>query len=177
MKLDSLKTLYVHELNDQHNAQGLLLKLLPRLAQAACSEGLRLALERYVGQAQDHTRRLDRIFSLLKEWPVQSTCKAMKGVLEEAEEMIGAEGDPVIKDLGLISAAKRVAHYKMAGVGCARTYAEMLGEKHPIDLLQKIVDEERAMDESLGELAEGLIPASPASVQAAAGDERATALV
>ena len=83
MKLDSLKALYVHELDELHNGQGLLLKALPRLAQAAFSEELRLTFERYFGLAQDHSRRLDRIFSLLREWPTQTTCKTMKAILDE----------------------------------------------------------------------------------------------
>ena len=86
----------------------------------------------------------------------------MKGILEEADEMINANGDPAIKDVGLISAAQRVEHYEMAGYGCARTYAEMLGEEESADLLQQTLMDERATDESLTELAYRLIHTEPA---------------
>jgi ferritin-like metal-binding protein YciE len=85
----------------------------------------------------------------------------MKGILEEAEEMIHADGDPAIKDAGLISSAQRIEHYEMAGYGCARTYAEMLDEEGSSDLLQQTLNDERATDEGLTELAERLIHAKP----------------
>jgi ferritin-like metal-binding protein YciE len=161
MKLDSLRALYVHELNDLHDAEGQWLKVLPKLAKAASSEDLRLAFERHAEQTQEHLRRLERAFTLLKEKPARMTCKAMRGIIEEAEEMMRAEGDPVIRDAGLISTAQRVEHYEMAGYGCARTYAEWMGEEDSADLLQKTLNEERETDESFTELAERLIHAAP----------------
>ncbi len=161
MKLDSLKTLYIHELHDLYDAEHQLLKALPKMAKAASSEDLRLAFERHLEQTQEHIQRLESAFSFLEEKPVRMTCKAMKGLIEEGEEMIKADGEPAIKDAGLISAAQRVEHYEMAGYGCARTYAEMLGEKESAELLQKTLDEARATDESLTDLAERLIHAEP----------------
>ncbi|GIK16706.1 MAG: hypothetical protein BroJett003_16700 [Planctomycetota bacterium] len=161
MKLDSLKALLVHELNDLHDAERQLVKVLPKMAKAASSEDLRLALERHLDQAREHVRKLERAFSLLSEKPRRTTCKAMRGILEEAEEMIRATGDPAIKDAGLISAAQRVEHYEMAGYGCARSYAEMLDEEDSAALLQQTLDDERATDESFTELAERLIHPEP----------------
>jgi len=157
MQLDSLRALYIHELNDLHDAESQLIKALPTMAQAAWSEDLRLAFERHLDQTREHVRRLELAFSLLQESPKRTPCKAMKGILEEAEEMINSDGDPAIKDVGLISAAQRVEHYEMAGYGCARTYAEVLGEDDSAELLQKTLDDERATDESLTDLAERLI--------------------
>lgn len=153
MKLDSLRTLFVHELNDLHDAECQLVKVLPKLAEAASSEDLRLAFERHLEQTGEHVLRLEAVFSFLKERPTKTACKAMKGILAEAEEMIRANGDPAIKDAGLISAAQRAEHYEMAGYGCARTYAELLGEEDSAELLQKTLNDERATDEGLTGLA------------------------
>lgn len=159
MKLDSLRTLYIHELNDLYDAEHQLLKALPKMAGAASYEDLRMDFERHLDQTEVHVRRLERALTLLDEKPNRITCKAMKGILDEAEEMINAGGDPVIKDTGLISAAQRVEHYEMAAYGCARTYAEMLGEEEAAELLQETLDEERSSDAGLTELAERLIHA------------------
>ena len=164
MQLDSLRALYLHELNDLHDAENQLVTALPRMVKAASSEDLRLAFERHLEQTYEHVRRLERAFSSLKERPVRTKCKAMKGILEEVDEMIDAHGDPAIKDAGLISAAQRVEHYEMAGYGCARTYAEMLDEKESAELLQETLGDERATDESLTELAERLIHAEQVQV-------------
>ncbi len=161
MKLDSLRSLFIHELNDLHDAERQLVKVLPKMVKAASSEDLRLAFERHLDQTREHVRRLERAFASLKEKPERTTCKAMKGILEEAEEMIRADGDPAIKDAGLISVAQRVEHYEMAGYGCARTYAEMLEEGTSAGLLQQTLDDERATDESFTELAERVIHPEP----------------
>jgi ferritin-like metal-binding protein YciE len=54
---------------------------------------------------------------------------------------------------GLFRAAQHVEHYEMAGHGCVRTYAELLGLNNIAKLLQKTLDEEKATDEKLTELA------------------------
>jgi ferritin-like metal-binding protein YciE len=148
-------------LNDLHDAESQLIKVLPRMAAAASSQDLRLAFERHLGQTQEHVRRLEGAFAFLKEKFTKTTCKAMKGILEEAEEMIQAVGDPAIKDAGLISAAQRVEHYAMAGYGCARTYAELLGEEDSVELLQQPLDDAGASDEGLTRIAKRLIRGEP----------------
>lgn len=161
MRLDSLRLLYIHELNDLHDAEGQLLSALPKMAKAASSEDLRLAFAKHLDQTREHLGRLERALLSIEEHPTRVPCKAMKGLLEEADEMIKADGDPAIKDAGLISAAQRVEHYEMAAYGCARTYAEMLGEDESARLLQATLDDERAADESLTEVARQLLRAEP----------------
>jgi ferritin-like metal-binding protein YciE len=54
-----------------------------------------------------------------------------------------------VRDAGLISAAQRVEHYEIAGYGCARTYAELLGDRQGVKVLQQTLDEEGATDKEL----------------------------
>jgi ferritin-like metal-binding protein YciE len=164
MQLDSLRMLYAHELNDLHDAETQLIQALPKMAEAASSEDLRRLFQRHLEHTLEQVRRLEGAFSMLKEKPVKSACKAMKGILEEAKEMIKAEGDPAVKDAGLVSAAQRIEHYKMAGYGCARTYAKVLDQDDAADLLQKTLDEQREVDEKLTKLAKKFIHREPAHV-------------
>jgi len=53
--------------------------------------------------------------------------------------------------------AQRVDHYEIAGCGCARTYAELLGDAEGARLLQQTLDEEGATNKKLTELAKTLI--------------------
>jgi ferritin-like metal-binding protein YciE len=71
--------------------------------------------------------------------------------------MIEEEGDPEVKDAGLISAAQRVEHYEIAGYGTARTYAEMLDDKEGATLLQRTLGEEEQTDQKLTKLAKSSI--------------------
>jgi ferritin-like metal-binding protein YciE len=77
----------------------------------------------------------------------------MEGLIEEGEEIMEEASDDDVRDAGLISAAQRVEHYEIAGYGCARTYAELLGDRKGADLLE----EEAETDKKLTKLAKSLI--------------------
>jgi ferritin-like metal-binding protein YciE len=81
----------------------------------------------------------------------------MDGLIKEGDEMIKEEAEDEVRDAGLISAAQRVEHYEMAGYGCARTYAELLGDSAGAKTLQTTLDEEAATDQKLTKLAKSAI--------------------
>jgi ferritin-like metal-binding protein YciE len=78
--------------------------------------------------------------------------------------MIKEEAEDEVRDAGLISAAQRVEHYEMAGYGCARTYAELLGDSEGAKTLQMTLDEEAATDQKLTALAKSTINLEAVSV-------------
>jgi len=97
--------------------------------------------------------RLEKIFEGLDESPKGKKCKGMEGLLEEGKEWMQEDAEPEVMDAGLIAAAQHVEHYEMAGYGCVRTYAELLGNKGAAQLLQKTLDEEKQTDSKLTNLA------------------------
>ncbi len=153
MKLDSLENLFLHEIRDLLSAEKQLLKALPKMAKAAASEKLREAIESHLEETKVQVERLEQIFEEMGKSPRGPQCKAMAGLVEEAQELIDEEGEDAVKDAALIGSAQRVEHYEMAGYGCARTYAEMLGLTSAAELLQQTLDEEKAADEKLNNLA------------------------
>jgi len=78
----------------------------------------------------------------------------MEGLIEEGREMIEEDGEDEVRHAGLIAAAQRV---EIAGYRCARTYAELLGDRDGAKLLEQTLDEEGAIDKKLTELAETLV--------------------
>jgi len=154
LKLNSLRDLYVEELRDLYSAETQLIKALPKMAKAASGGHLKDAFTEHLGQTKTHATRLEEIFEQLGEKPAGETCQAMKGLIEEGEMMIKAEGDRNVRDAGLIGAAQRVEHYEMAGYGTARSLAEHLGEATAAEILQQTLDEEGAADQLLTEIAE-----------------------
>ena len=159
MKLKTLHDLYVEELKDLYSAEHQILKALPKMATAASDGQLAQAFTDHLAQTEDQVARLDKIFTKLDVSPRGKTCKAMKGLLEEGKEILDEDADPAVKDAALIAAAQRVEHYEMAGYGCVRTFARLLGEDEAADLLQETLDEEGAADEALTTLAESVINA------------------
>src|SRR4029077_9307218 len=112
--------------------------------------------EGHLKQTNEHVSRLERIFKALGESPKGKHCKGMEGLIEEGQEMI--EEDPGAEELdaGLIAAAQRVEHYEIAGYGCVRTYAKLLGQEDAASTLQETPNEEKETDSKLTGFAENI---------------------
>ena len=153
MKLDSFDNLLVHELKDLLSAEKQLVKALPKMAKGAASEALRAAFEEHLDQTKGHVERLETIFGSLNKPARADHCKAMEGLVAEGADLLKEEGEDPVKDMALIGAAQRVEHYEIAAYGTARSLAELLGHKDAVKLLQQTLDEEKATDEKLTQLA------------------------
>jgi len=167
MKLETLHDLYVEELRDLYNAEHQILKALPKMAKAASAPLLAKAFTEHLAETKVQVERLETIFKTLDVSPKGKTCKAMEGLLEEGKDVMSEDADPTVMDAALIAAAQRVEHYEMAGYGCVRTFARLLGEDASADLLQKTLDEEGAADKKLTKLAESVINAEAVAPVAA----------
>jgi ferritin-like metal-binding protein YciE len=153
MKLRTLDDLFIQELKDLYDAEHQIIKALPKMAKAADSPDLRAAFEEHLEQTHGQVERLNQVFEALGKSPRGKKCEAMKGLLDEGEEMISQDAEPDARDAGLIAAAQKVEHYEIAGYGTARAFAEMLGHDEAESLLRATLDEEKATDEKLTELA------------------------
>jgi ferritin-like metal-binding protein YciE len=157
MSLDSLHNLYVDELKDLYSAENQLLKALPKMAKKASAQELKDAFTEHLEVTRKQVERLEQIFSELEVSPKGKKCKAMEGLIEEGQEVLGEDGEPAVIDAALIACAQRVEHYEMAGYGCVRTFAKLLDFTDAEKLLQETLDEEAEADEKLTELAETII--------------------
>jgi ferritin-like metal-binding protein YciE len=157
MELNTLKDLYVHELKDLYSAEKQIIRALPKMIKAASNEQLAAGFKQHLEETKVQAERLEKILKSHGQSTRGPKCAGMEGVLEEGTEMIEEEGDEEVRDAGLIAAAQRVEHYEMAGYGCARTYAELIGDKEGSKLLQLTLDEEGATDKKLTELATSVI--------------------
>jgi ferritin-like metal-binding protein YciE len=153
MSTQSLQDLYVQELQDLYSAENQILQALPKMAEAAYSEQLRLGFNEHLQQTQGHVQRLQQIFDKLGENPAGETCKGMQGLIQEGEKLISEGEASEVRDAGLIASAQKVEHYEMAGYGSVRTWARELGDSEAVDLLQQTLDEEGQTDQKLTTLA------------------------
>jgi ferritin-like metal-binding protein YciE len=153
MKLETLRELLIDELKDLYSAETQITKALPKLVEASTAPSLQQAFEHHLGETKNHVSRLEQIFDRLNESPRGKTCEGMKGLLKEGDERVGEKGDPDVLDAGIIAAAQRVEHYEIAAYGSARTYAELLGEREIARLLSETLEEEKAADTKLTQVA------------------------
>jgi ferritin-like metal-binding protein YciE len=155
-KLTTPRDLLVQELKDLYSAETQLIKALPRMAKAASHADLKNAFTQHLEETRRHAERIEEIMSRLDETPRGKKCKAMEGLLEEGKEVIEEDASSAIKDLALIAAAQKIEHYEIAGYGCARTLADLIGESELADALQETLDEEGTTDKLLTEVAMGI---------------------
>ena len=148
-----LHQLFLEELADIYNAEQQLIKALPKLAKAAENPELREAFETHLEETQNHITRLDQVAKSLGESIKRKKCAAMEGLTEEGEEIMDELEDSAALDAGIILAAQKVEHYEIASYGGLRAWAELMGHDEAADLLQETLDEEKAADEKLNQIA------------------------
>ena len=166
----TLHDAFIEELRDTYDAEKQLLKALPKLAKAAASTDLRAAFETHLEETRGHVERLEQVFESLDEKPRGKHCEGIAGIIEEGKSMMEEEFDDATMDACLIAAGQRAEHYEMAAYGTLIAWAQSMGHSEAINLLQGILDEEKAADKKLSSLAEGGINQEAADA-AHPGDE------
>ena len=128
--------------------------LLKHRQKSAQDSKLQKAFEKHLKETEGHKERLKEICDSLGIKPTGEECKAMKGLIEEAESFIKEKPDAEVMDAGLIAEAQRVEHYEISGYGTAVRYAKELGHEDIASQLQKTLDEEYKTDDLLTGMAE-----------------------
>jgi len=147
--------LFMDELRDIYSAEKQLTKALPELKAAATTEDLATAFDEHLRVTQNQISRLEQIFSILGEKPDAKECQAMKGLIKEGQEVIGeTEEGTATRDVGLIICAQKVEHYEIAAYGSLRQLARTAGNQEVAQLLEQTLEEEKATDMLLSNLAE-----------------------
>lgn len=157
MKIESMESLFIEQIQDLYDAEKRLVKALPEMADEATSPELQQAFRSHLQETQGHVSRLETIFQQLGKDAKSKTCDAMKGLIEEGEDMVSDIERSPLRDAGLIAAANRVEHYEIAAYGSARTFAQTLGLGQAASLLEATLAEEKAADAKLTGLAESMI--------------------
>lgn len=153
--MKNLQDLFEHQLKDLYSAETQLLKALPKMQKTASDEKLKKAFEKHTKETEEHKKRLEEVCDELGIKPTGEECKAMKGLIEEAESFIKEKADDDVKDAGLIAEAQRIEHYEISGYGTVIRYAKELGHDKIVKKLVKTLEEEYKTDEDLNKLAEG----------------------
>lgn len=157
MGLDSLERLFVEELRDAYNAEKQLVRALGKLAKNASDEELSQAFEEHQAETEEHVTRLEQVFDTLDLKPRGKTCHGIKGIIEEGNEMMEEDGDEAVIDAALIAGAQRAEHYEMSAYGTLRHYAARLGNDTAEKLLAQTLEEEKAADAKLNEIAKRIV--------------------
>jgi len=150
-----LGDLFYDTLKDIYFAERQILKALPKLAKATKSQQLKEAFLTHRDETETHVERLDKVFEIFGKRAQAKTCEAIKGILEEGDEVMEDYKGSEALDAGLLAGAQAVEHYEMSRYGTLRTWAQQLGLKEAVSLLDQTLQEEKKTDALLSRLAQG----------------------
>jgi ferritin-like metal-binding protein YciE len=151
-----MKDLLANQLSELRAAEEDGTTLLPELARAASSEELASMLRSHAAETVGHMARLDAIIKDLglSSLATRAESNAMRGLRRDCLELARSpQAAPHVRDAAIIAAVQHIEHDEIAGYGCARTWAELLGHGGVAKRLQSTLDEERRADAALTTLA------------------------
>ena len=147
--MEQLHELLVDSLRDIYDAEKQLVKALPKVAKALSSDELKNSFNTHLEVTKNHVARVEQCFEVLGEKAKSKPCKAMKGLVEEAQEHLQEHEKGELRDQMLVAAAQKVEHYEIAAYGTVRAIAKSLGNKEAMNLLQETLREEEGQDKEL----------------------------
>ncbi len=151
----TLHDAFIDELRDAYDAEKQLLRALPKMAKKATSEDLTAAFEAHLEETRGHVEKLEQVFGTLEEKVRGKHCDGIAGIIEEGKSVMEEDFDAETMDACLIAGGQRAEHYEMAAYGTLVAWARVMGHTEAADLLEAILEEEKAADEKLTALAEG----------------------
>ena len=155
---NGLRTFFIDSLQDIYYAEKHLVEALETLEEKATTQNLKNAFAEHRDVTLEHVSRLEQVFSIMGEEAKTRKCEAIKGIIKEADDIIGeTETDTLTRDAALILAAQKAEHYEIATYGTLATFARTLGENQVASLLHETLEEEKEADEMLTSIAESFV--------------------
>jgi ferritin-like metal-binding protein YciE len=154
--IQSMDDLFVHTLRDIYSAEKQIEKALPKMIDKAQDASLRQGFETHLAETRGHIDRVEQVFRQHGVEAKTVRCQAIDGILAEADEISG-EAEKDVRDAALVAAAQAVEHYEITRYGTLVAWAKELGRADCASLLQQNLDEEKATDAKLTELAEARV--------------------
>ncbi|HEX9046338.1 MAG TPA: ferritin-like domain-containing protein, partial [Verrucomicrobiae bacterium] len=154
---------FLDGLGDMYYCEKQLTKALPKMAKAATHEDLREAITQHLSETEGHVTKVEQVFEAFGQSPKSKKCPAIVGIIDEAEDVLSESKKTPTVNAAIIYAGQKVEHYEIASYGTLREWAKLLQNSTAASLLDEILDEEKAADAKLNELA--LSHCNPSAVQ------------
>jgi ferritin-like metal-binding protein YciE len=155
--IKTMEDLFVHQLRDIYYAEKQIVKALPTMIEKATDPSLKQGFQTHLRETENHVKRLDQAFELIGQKAQGVDCPAIDGIIEEADEVAGEVEKKPVLDAALIAAAQAVEHYEMTRYGTLIAWAQQLGHGNVVTLLKQTLDEEKATDQKLTQMAEAQV--------------------
>jgi ferritin-like metal-binding protein YciE len=155
--IKSLDDLFVHTLGDIYYTEQQVTKALPKMIAKVTDPQLKQGFEHHLHQTQNHIKRAEQVFRMHGKEAKAVKCPAIDGIIEEAEDIMGDASDHEVLDAAALAAAQAVEHYEITRYGTLIAWAQQLGRNDCAELLRQTLDEEKATDLKLTQIAEARV--------------------
>jgi ferritin-like metal-binding protein YciE len=153
----SIKTfddLFVNVLQQIYYGERQIAEQLEVMIGKATAPELRSGFEQHLQETRAQYSRLEDVFRMHGAEAKEATCPAIDGILKAGNALAGEIDDTEVLDAGLTHAAQMVEHYEIAQYGTLIAWAKEMGRNDCAAMLQQSLDEEKATDAKLTQLAE-----------------------
>jgi ferritin-like metal-binding protein YciE len=155
--IQNFDDLFLHTLQDVYYAENQITRALPKMIDKASDERLKKGFDEHLYETREQIKRLEQVFQMMGQSPKAIECPAIDGIIEEANEVAGETADKSVLDAALIASAQAVEHYEITRYGSLVAWARQMGRDDITGLLQKTLEEEKATDSRLTQMAESTI--------------------
>ena len=150
--MKTLSDAFEHTLQDIYFAEQALAKALTGIEKAANGKSLKQVISSHLDETKGQIKTLEKVFKSIGKEAIGKKCDAMAGLIKEAEG-IAKEATGTARDAALIGACQAVEHYEISRYGTLREWAKVLGHHDAHDMLTAILDQEKAANSKLTDLA------------------------
>ena len=155
--IKTLDDLFVHTLQDIYYAEQKITKALPKMVSKVSDQQLQSAFLTHLAETEHHIQRVEEVFRMHGVPAKAVTCPAIDGIIDEAEEIMKDASDPEVLDAAALASAQAVEHYEITRYGTLVAWAKELGRNDCASVLQQNLEEEKATDLKLTQIAEARI--------------------
>jgi ferritin-like metal-binding protein YciE len=151
--IKTMDDLFLHTLQDVYYAEKKIVKSLPEMIEHASDAQLKQGLQSHLSETSEHVLRLEEVFEMLGQSPKSTNCPAIDGIIKEASEVTGDVAEDNVRDAAIIAASQAVEHYEITRYGSLIAWAKELGQDDCASVLEKTLEEEKAADKKLSQMA------------------------
>jgi ferritin-like metal-binding protein YciE len=154
--VSTMKTLsdaFEHTLQDVYYAENAISKALPNVIEAVSQADLKKALQHHLTETKEHISILKKVFKSAGLEVKGEKRDAIEGLIKECDGVIKEAKGAVARHAAIIGCCQAIEHYEIARYGTLREWAKAIDQPEAHDMLSAILDQEKAANHKLTNLA------------------------
>jgi ferritin-like metal-binding protein YciE len=151
--MKTLSDAFAHTLQDVYYAENAIAKSLPKVIEAVSNAELKKALQQHLTETKDQIATLKKVFKSTGNEAKGEKCDAIEGLIKECDGVIKEAKGATARNAAIIGCCQAIEHYEIARYGTLREWAKAIDQPEAHDMLSAILDQEKAANHKLTNLA------------------------